>query len=180
MDFNRADWNEIELKLAETDWTSLFDGLCVDECVKKFNCIIKKCFDLYVPSILVSDFTKRFPWFDRELRNIDNQKTKAHKCMKVFDKNYFRPLTEEQQIQFDATVLKFRNLRTNFKNLHRQKHTEYLNKIESELKSNPQSFFQYVNTKRKSSGYPPSMYFNNECAQGPQEIANLFSNFIRN
>jgi hypothetical protein len=88
-------------------------------------------------------------------------------------------LTIENQNNYDAALLRFQNLRADFKTLHRLKHVEYINKVECELKSNPCEFFKLVNLKRKSCGYPSSMFFENTCAQNPQEITNLFSNFYQ-
>jgi hypothetical protein len=113
-DFNRTDWNNIELQLASTDWFVLFDGLSMDECVAKFDEILKVSFDLFVPTFLKTDSAIRFPWFDRELRNLENKKTKAQKYFKNHHIQLPRPLTIENQNNYDAALLRFRNLRAEF------------------------------------------------------------------
>jgi hypothetical protein len=85
------------LQLSAVDWSDLFRGDCVDECVRKFYDAIYKCFELYVPKYIVKNCTVKYPWLDRELHNVDNNKTKAHKYLKEFETLHVRPMTESDQ-----------------------------------------------------------------------------------
>jgi hypothetical protein len=40
-------------------------------------------------------------------------------------------------------------------------------------------FFGYVNLKKKRVGYPPVMHFEGCLASGPDDICNLFAEFIQ-
>jgi hypothetical protein len=46
--------------------------LCIDDCVEKFYIMVRECFDRFVPFYYSVDSENRQPWFDKELRNLDN------------------------------------------------------------------------------------------------------------
>jgi hypothetical protein len=66
------------LQLSAVDWSDILRSNCVDEWVQKFYDAIYECIELYVPKY-VENSTVKCPWVDRELRTVDNNKTKAHK-----------------------------------------------------------------------------------------------------
>ncbi|XP_055387204.1 uncharacterized protein LOC129615845 [Condylostylus longicornis] len=51
----------------------------------------------------------------------------------------------------------------------------YNNEIINSIMSNPKKFFDFVNTERKSSGYPISMCMNGKMSSSPTEICNFFA-----
>jgi hypothetical protein len=67
----------------------------------------------------------KYPWFDRELRNLDNNNTKAHKFMKSVLKTYERTGDAEDNTYFDAACARFQDLRGDFKSHHRMKYDLY-------------------------------------------------------
>jgi hypothetical protein len=44
-------------------------------------------------------------------------------------------------------------------------------KIETDIKTDPRSFFKFADMKRNSSGYPSSMFFKDYATRNPQENA---------
>jgi hypothetical protein len=97
------------------DWCALFSDLGIDDCIEKFYIIIRKCFDRFVPFYSSVESENSQPWFDKELRNLDNIRTKSHKYMKELGKIYIRPMTELQQCEYDAASQRFHDLRSAFK-----------------------------------------------------------------
>jgi hypothetical protein len=85
-DFGRADVDQICTQLAAVDWCALFLDLGIDYCVENFY--IRECFDRFVPFYYSVDSENRQPWFDKELRNLDNIRTKSHTYMKGLEKIY--------------------------------------------------------------------------------------------
>jgi hypothetical protein len=79
---------------------------------------------------------------------LDNIRTKSHKNMKELEKIYIRPMTGLQQYEYDAASQRFRDLSGVFKGMHRLKYSQYIERIEAGLKSNPRSFFKFANLKR--------------------------------
>jgi hypothetical protein len=51
--------------------------------------------------------------------------------------------------------------------------------IEEEIKSDPKTFFGYVHLKKKRVNYPSVMHFAGRLASGPDDICNLFADFIQ-
>jgi hypothetical protein len=79
--------------------------------------------------------------FDRDLHNLNNNKSKAHKLLKRVSKTYERMGDEEDKAEFDATCARFQDLRSDFKSIHRMKYDLSIEGIESGIKSNPRRFF---------------------------------------
>jgi hypothetical protein len=71
--------------------------ICVDECVRKLYDAIYECFELFVSKYMVKNCTVKYPWFDRELHNVDNNKTKAHKYLNEFKTLHVHPMSESDQ-----------------------------------------------------------------------------------
>lgn len=57
-------------------------------------------------------------------------------------------------------------------------YSEYIERMQSNLISDPKRFFQFINHKRKSDGYPSSMKLLDICTSDPKIITNLFANFF--
>jgi hypothetical protein len=121
----------------------------------------------------------KYPWFDRELHNLDTNKTKAHKFVKRVSRTYERTGYEENNAEFHVASARFQNLRGDFKLLHRMKYNRYIEGIESGINSYSRSFFKFSNMKRNSSGYPSSMFFESQSARGPEEVVKLFAEFFQ-
>jgi hypothetical protein len=78
----------------------------------------------------------KYPWFDKKLHNVDNNKTKAHKYLKDFETFHVRPMFELDQCLYDTVFHRFWELRPNFKSLHCLKYAQYIVRIEGGLKNN--------------------------------------------
>jgi hypothetical protein len=127
------------LQCTVVNWPDVF-LVNIETCVGQFYDVIDECFDLYVSKLVTGGGPGlKYPWFDREVRNLDSNKTKAYKFMKRVLKTYERTGDEE-----DTACARFQNLRGDFKSLHRMKHG---------IKSDPLSFFKFANMKRNSSGF---------------------------
>jgi hypothetical protein len=96
-DFCKADVDKMVLQLSALDSSDLLRSNCVDECFQKFYDAIYECFKLYVPKYVVKDSTVKCSWFDKELHNVDNNKTKAHKYLKEFEAIHDHPMSESDQ-----------------------------------------------------------------------------------
>jgi hypothetical protein len=88
-------------------------------------------------------------------------------------------MSESDQRLYDTASCRFRELWRDFKSLHRLKYAQYIVRFEGGLKSNPRGFFKYADMKRNASGFPSSMFLENDCAQDSQSIANLFAGIFQ-
>jgi hypothetical protein len=93
----RFDFGGISAQLVALDGCALFLDLGIDNCIEMFYIIIRECFDRFLPFYYSVDSENRQPWFDKELCNLDNIRTKSHKYMKELENLYIRPMTELQQ-----------------------------------------------------------------------------------
>jgi hypothetical protein len=61
--------------------------------------------------------------------------------------------------------------------MHGRAYDDYRVGIEELFKSDPKTFFGYVDSKKKRVGYPLVMHFEGRLASGPDDdICNLFAN----
>ena len=54
----------------------------------------------------------------------------------------------------------------------------YLQNVKARIKLDPKKFFDFVNSKRKSFGYPAQLKFNGRISRTDSEAANLFADFF--
>jgi hypothetical protein len=89
-DFKRANIDAMISHLAVVNWPDVFLVNDIETFVGQFYYVIDECFDLYVLKFVAGGPDVKNPWFDRELRNLDSNKIKAHKFMKRVSKIYKR------------------------------------------------------------------------------------------
>jgi len=63
--------------------------------------------------------------------------------------------------------------------LNAQCYKNYLARCKTQFTLDPKQFYNFVNTKRKSSSYPSSLKFENSAASTDQAIADLFAQFFQ-
>lgn len=65
-----------------------------------------------------------------------------------------------------------------FKALSKVLKRNYVRKFESDIKSNPRSFWRYVKSKKSCSIIPSNVFYNETEAHSSLEAANLFADFF--
>jgi hypothetical protein len=110
----------------------------------------------------------------RELSCLKNKKTKAAKRSKASEK---RCLEDETIDDCECEKLReeFFSLREEYHLMHSQAYDDNRVGIEEAIKSS----FGYVDLKEKRVGYPSVMHFEGRLASGPDEICNIFADFIQ-
>lgn len=162
--FAKADFTAINEWLQSIDW-GILDSLsspleCYDLMCERFTTAINHFVPLK-PKIL----RNKPPWFDAKLCKLKNIKNKAFKIYK--------------RTKNDSDRLYFENLRNEFDKLQNFLFKQYIFNTELKLKSNPSGFWQYVNSKRNTNGYPTSMEYGNLKANSTIECCNLFTSFFQ-
>jgi hypothetical protein len=90
------------------------------------------------PKYIVKNSTVKYPWFDRELHNVDNNKKKAYtKYSKELETLHVRPMSNSNQCLYYTALHRFRELRRDFKSLHPLKYAQFIVRIEDGLKNTP-------------------------------------------
>jgi len=133
------------------------------DAINMFYTAIKSFFDscapMYYPSI------SKPPWFNKELTHLRNVKSRLY----IKFKN-----TSSQSI-----LCKYLSARLNFTVLNAQCYKNYLNRCKFQFAQNPKQFYNFVSTKRKTSSYPSSLFFENTTVTSDQAIADLFAKFFQ-
>lgn len=101
------------------------------------------------------------PWSNTKLRNLKNAKSKAFKKYKC-SKN-----------SNDLAI--YSRLRKEYAFLSRFCFSNYIHLTEIDLKQNPKKFWNFVNVKRRSTGFPTIMLHNNESSSDPEKIVDWFA-----
>nr|BAK26811.1 putative reverse transcriptase [Culex quinquefasciatus] len=169
LEYNKTNFVEAKRKLLAIDWQNLFNNEGnVEELVGKFYTEINTITSETVPTRRRrrNNTGNKYPvWFTPQLRNLKNRKQKAYKL--------YRNNTN------DTNLLNYLNISDQFFSALNSANEEYNSKVESEVKSCPKNFFNYVKSKSKSSNFPSQMQLDENVGSNSKEICNLFSKFFK-
>lgn len=161
LNFRKADYDELRRSLETVDWSQVTMCDDLNVAVYRFTSLLHESFSHCVPCF-------RPPvkplWSTRELRNCKKQRNRAQR-------RYRNARTLANKISFNVLSRQHRNL-----NL--QLYRRYVNKIQRNLTRNPKQFWQFVKSKRKETGLPAAMHFDQQVANTPGEQADLFARFF--
>lgn len=161
--FFKADYEKLNNLIVEVDWSVLFMNSTMDDSISRFYDKMLELFDQSVP--LVRKTVNNHPkYFDKCLINLKNRTNKALKTYK--------------DTGLDSDYCIYSDLRKDLKTYSYHAYQRYIAKLGNEMKHNPKSFFNYVNEKRKTNGFPTNMTFDNRTSSDPIEISNLFADFF--
>ena len=161
--FSKADYEGLRVFLSEVDWSKL-DILDVNESWSFFAEIMHNSFKLYVPKSKVKPKSKPF-WLNK-------------KCMKSIRKKYtFFKRFKESDLSYDYK--KYIEHRNKAKSEIRKAVKNHEKKIVKESKTNPRSFWKYVNTKlSRSTGIPNLTKTDGNLTSSDDEKANVLNSFF--
>jgi hypothetical protein len=109
---------------------------------------------------------------------LKNKKTKAAKRSKASEK---RCLDDETIDDCECEQLRreFLSLREEYQLMHGRAYDDYSVVVEEAIKSNPKTFFGYVDLRKKRVCLTSVIHFEGRLASGPEDICNLFADFIQ-
>lgn len=162
--FKKANFPNLYRELLEFDWTCLYLSSDVDEALDLFYHYLYTVIDKHVPKKRPTN--RQYPvWFDLEL--IMNVRQK-HKAWKKY-KNSRNPN--------DYAV--FSRLRNSVHLQSEYLYNQYIRNIEDNLKSNPNVFWTFLNSKRGGHDFTSdNMTLNGSLLTTPQEIVDGFAKFF--
>lgn len=162
--FHKANYIEICNFLLKVDWSFLNDGE-LNENIEHFYCILKQAIKSHVP--VTSRNTSTFPkWFNNDLINLVLQKKIAHHKFKTMrtlhDYTEFHKLRKQCAVTSDKC----------YKN--------YIKEVETSIKSNVKSFFNYSKSLQNNYASIPSiMNYGGKTCTKTEDIVNLFADFFK-
>lgn len=158
--WKRANYKAMNEHLANVDFAALFNGKSLSEKVSSLHSVLNDAIKKYVPPVIVKRRT-RFPWNNKKLQSLKNRRNKAWKRFKV---------TGDKQ-QFEKAFEDFDGLNTTLYN-------EYVDKLKSSLKSDPSSFWRFVNSKKSTDNKPKVMHFKSNRSSDEKVQADMFAEFF--
>lgn len=161
--FKRADYNAMNEYISSFDYTRLFANAGVDECTAVFTRILDEAIAKNVPTITHRSWNHP-PWYSRDLLKLRNKKNKAFKA-------YHRSRLVEDYKYFSS-------LRTEFSIMQKFLYDNYMEDIQNNIIENPRKFWNYVNLKKKTNGYPTTMSYGGCECSNVQDICDSFANFF--
>lgn len=168
--FKKANYDTLNILLNDTNWSSLLstsnsfnESAAIDHVIERFYDRVYWIMNQCIPKQNVSKPTGP-PWNSNRLSNIKNKKNKYYKMFK------------KSGLSLDYA--KYSTARAEYNKVNQICYNCYLFKMKNKFKTEPKSFYNFVNLKRKSISFPPVMKFNDCESDDDLEISNLFADFF--
>lgn len=164
--FSKANFTTLEFLLSRVDWNSCFNSYLsnLDDLVENFYNILLDCISRSVPLLETSTSDRNAPWFSKKLSRLKNSRNRLFKKYKK-----------------SGSILDFAKYsvaRSSFNLESGNCYRRYLDTLKCQFKSDPKSFYNFVNSKRKCSNYPSSIKVDNVVLVEKDTIANAFADFF--
>lgn len=141
-DFSKADYDGMNVFLRNLNWTQILNGADANQSASLFSSIL-----IYAISQFVPQKTQRKPtqpaWSNAHLKSLKRSKRAA--------------LRKHSKYRTDATRSAYAQANELYTRLNDRLYRAHQVEIQNSLKSNPKSFWRYVNDQRKQTGLPTSM-----------------------
>lgn len=154
----------MNLFLNSLPWESIIESQNLTQAFVSFKTYLKQAFESFIPK-KISKKNSNPPWYNYRLSKLKNKKNKAYKRYKKDKNNLFlRQSYLEIEKSFDV--------------LNKFLYSNYVSTAESKVKKDSKSFWNFINTKRNSSGLPNCMEFSGSISSDLQTICNLFADYF--
>ncbi|XP_017486280.1 PREDICTED: uncharacterized protein LOC108374770 [Rhagoletis zephyria] len=160
--FKTADYNKLRLEISKITWPQ-YDGNAEDSALH-FSNSLRHIFSKIIPLVKEANVTSNAQWFTGELKRLKNQKSKAFKLFK--------------KSGLSSHYSAYSILRHKYNVLNKKCYNNYINRVRLNIVSNPKSFYAFVNTKRKTNGYPSTLKLNDLVSSDENIIADMFAGFF--
>lgn len=163
--FRKADFAMLEELITSHDWSELFACNDIESASSIFYSSLDGFFSHCVPLQHTKIGSTRPPWFSRNLAGLKNIKSKLYKRFQRTGKS--------------TDFSKYLIARANFLFHNKQSYDIYLNRCKLNFFHNPKQFYSFVNSKRKCSGFPSSLFYGNKISSSDKDSAELFAEFFK-
>lgn len=157
--FKKANFEGMIDFLSNVDWDTVLDNCDTNLAGSTMSIILLYAIDQYVP-IKTQHKPYKPAWSNSELRCLRSAKRAA---LRRFNK-----------YRTDSSRLSYVQTNKNYKRLNYRLFNAYQRKMQSRLKSDPKSFWYFVNSQRKENGLPSSMTNGISEADTSIDIAEMF------
>lgn len=161
--FRKSNFLSMYDLILHADWSLVYNSAGVDDACSALYAVLNSIFDRCVPKKIKRN--RRYPtYYTKEI--IDNIRIKENarkKYLRFRGQNYYE---------------KFNSLRRLVKNQINNAYSQYIERIESSIKSDPKTFWSFINTKKNLTRIPGSVYNNGTHYSNAQEIVDGFGSFF--
>lgn len=159
--FNLCNFDLINSLLSSVVWIQMF-SCNVTSCYENFlNTVLGICRE-NIPSKRARPY--KLPWYTPGLKKLKNLRNKFHK--EFMDSG-----------SLDSHS-KFIHYQREFNFLNKFLYKQFILQKESQIKSNPKSFWSFVKSKKQVSDIPSTMIYGDCVSKSYSEIANMFAHFF--
>lgn len=162
--FKRANYPALYQCLSDMTWDSVTDQVDLDLALDKLYFMINSALELFVPKSSPTSRRRFPPWFSSQI--ISDIRLK---------RSYWHRFRIDGR---DEYGLKFRSLRSKLKKDIKDAHRVYISHLESRFKSDPRSFWSYVNGRRSGSGIPDRVDLDGVSSANRQDVVDKFATFF--
>ena len=155
-DFYKANYDSINDALLGVNWNPL-NFLNLDDASEYLYEMLHSICRLLCP-VKKNHNKSHIPWMTSSLRNLRNRRDRARKKMS--------PEYSSLAAEFDMES--------------KHAHSSYKNHIGQSIINDPKRFFRYVNSTRKTDGYPKTLQLEGTFSSNPSEISNMFAKNFQN
>ncbi|XP_058817031.1 uncharacterized protein LOC131680332 [Topomyia yanbarensis] len=159
--FRKTDLATLRRSLLLIDWSVLLDHVDVDAAVDLYNRLLLDCVEISVPKCQPPRKPPRSNAMLRNLKRILAKALRAYTNRRCpFLKRFFAIASNE------------------YRSYNKLLYKRYVNRIQQNLRRNPKGFWSFVNTKRKETGLPSKMVYNDEIATTTAAKCSLFASYF--
>lgn len=161
--YKKANYLSLYYAILNTNWNFLENIPDSNSAVDFFYSKFYEILDVHVP--VYKNFSRKFPvWYSKEIINLIKEKHRLHRNFKKTNRfEYYQ---------------EFSRVRAQVKHKTNESYNIYLQNIQAQLKSDPKSFWTFINNKNKCSRIPGSMFGQGVSYNNPQTIVDAFSKFF--
>lgn len=158
-DFEHADYDAIYESLQEF----LQPETSVDQMAKDFESHLLRAIDTFVPKKVIMVRNKA-PWHDATYFRLKNRRNRDYTRWKSDNTEDLKQVFLKSRADLDT--------------YDAHAYEVYVKNSANEIRSNPKKFWNCLDYKRQTRGYPSSMSYKNNVVNDAHEICNLFKDFF--
>lgn len=159
--FRRGNYSRMKQRLEAINFAHEFNNRTVADAFDFFYAIMNQLIIDNVPRKCIRTYPSKPSWWTRELQRKKNRKDKLSKRNPrgAFTNEYVQALKEYHE-------------------LHDKLCKEDILRRERDIRANPTEFWKYAKANKGSTRYPSLMHYNNDSAESPEAIVNLFAKYF--
>lgn len=158
LDFSKIDFEALTIFLTEANWNVLLDGQSANDMAETFCAFIVNWLCTNVP---IRRPTVSPAWSTPLLRRLKRRRN-------TFQRRLRRNRSYENKRSFHRACNEYRTLNSSL-------YKSYVLRVQTNLRRKPKNFWNFVNSKRKSTTIPASVFLNDRVSSTCAEKAELFA-----